>query len=49
MVTDSAFFRSPHDHLPSDTTEKLGLDFMAELVKSLVGFLSYEDRHLSFQ
>jgi hypothetical protein len=49
MVTDSAFFRSPHDHLPSDTTDKLGLDFMAELVKSLVGFLSYEDRHLSFQ
>jgi Zn-dependent M28 family amino/carboxypeptidase len=38
MVTDSAFFRNPHYHLPSDTMDKLDLDFMAEVVKSLVIF-----------
>jgi hypothetical protein len=38
MVTDSAFFRNPHYHLPSDTMDKLDLDFMAQLVKSLTGF-----------
>ena len=44
MVTDSAFFRNPHYHLPSDTMDKLDLDFMAELVKSLVGFFSSQER-----
>jgi Zn-dependent M28 family amino/carboxypeptidase len=44
MVTDSAFFRNPHYHLPSDTMDKLDLDFMAELVKSLVGFFSSRER-----
>jgi len=44
MVTDSAFFRNPHYHLSSDTMDKLDLDFMAELVKSLVGFFSSIDR-----
>jgi Zn-dependent M28 family amino/carboxypeptidase len=39
MVTDSAFYRNPYYHLPSDTMEKLDLDFMAEVVKSLVIFL----------
>jgi hypothetical protein len=39
MVTDSAFFRNPHYHLPSDTMETLDFDFMAELVHSLVRFL----------
>lgn len=38
MVTDSAFFRNPYYHTPSDTMDTLDLDFMAELVKSLVGF-----------
>ena len=38
MVTDSAFFRNPHYHLPSDTMDKLDLDFMAEVVESLVLF-----------
>ena len=38
MVTDSAFFRNPHYHLPSDTMETLDFGFMAELVISLVGF-----------
>jgi Zn-dependent M28 family amino/carboxypeptidase len=44
MVTDSAFFRNPHYHLPSDTMDKLDLDFMAELVKTLVGFFSNQER-----
>jgi len=35
MVTDTAFYRNPHYHLPSDTMEKLDFDFMAQLVKSL--------------
>jgi Zn-dependent M28 family amino/carboxypeptidase len=35
MVTDTAFFRNPHYHLPSDTIETLDFGFMAELVKSL--------------
>jgi hypothetical protein len=38
MITDSAFFRNPHYHLPSDTMDKLDYRFMAELVKSLVLF-----------
>lgn len=38
MVTDTAFYRNPHYHLPSDTMETLDLDFMARLVESLVGF-----------
>jgi Zn-dependent M28 family amino/carboxypeptidase len=38
MVTDSAFYRNPHYHLPSDTMEKLDFQFMAELVKSLLIF-----------
>jgi hypothetical protein len=40
MITDSAFFRNPHYHLPSDTMDKLDYDFMAELVESLVLFFS---------
>jgi Zn-dependent M28 family amino/carboxypeptidase len=38
MVTDSAFYRNPHYHLPSDTLQTLDFGFMAELVQSLVGF-----------
>ena len=38
MVTDSAFFRNPHYHLPSDTMDKLDYRFMAELVESLLLF-----------
>ena len=38
MITDSAFYRNPHYHLPSDTMEKLDYPFMAQLVKSLVIF-----------
>jgi Zn-dependent M28 family amino/carboxypeptidase len=35
MVTDTAFFRNPNYHLPSDTIDTLDFDFMAELVMSL--------------
>jgi len=38
MITDSAFFRNPHYHLPSDTMDKLDYQFMAELVESLMLF-----------
>ena len=38
MITDSAFFRNPHYHLPSDTMEKLDYRFMTELVESLFLF-----------
>jgi hypothetical protein len=38
MVTDSAFYRNPHYHTASDTMQTLDVDFMAELVRSLVSF-----------
>jgi Zn-dependent M28 family amino/carboxypeptidase len=40
MLTDSAFYRNPHYHRPSDTMEKLDYRFMAELVESLIIFFS---------
>ena len=45
MVTDSAFLRNPHYHLPSDTMEKLDYKFMAELVESLVMFFYSHQRN----
>jgi len=44
MITDTAFFRNPHYHLPSDTMEKLDYRFMAELVDSLVAFFRSHHR-----
>jgi Zn-dependent M28 family amino/carboxypeptidase len=38
MITDSAFYRNPHYHQPSDTMDRLDFQFMAELVESLVIF-----------
>jgi hypothetical protein len=38
MITDSAFYRNPHYHLPSDTMDKLDFRFMGELVESLIIF-----------
>ena len=35
MITDTAFFRNPNYHLPSDTLDTLDFGFMAQLVKSL--------------
>ena len=44
MVTDSAFYRNPHYHLPSDTMDKMDSLFMAELVESLLIFFSSHHR-----
>ena len=44
MVTDSAFLRNPHYHLPSDTMEKLDYEFMAELVESILLFFNSHQR-----
>ncbi len=35
MVTDTAFYRNPHYHQPSDTIDTLDFGFMARLVESL--------------
>jgi hypothetical protein len=44
MITDTAFFRNPYYHRPSDTKEKLDYRFMAELVESLlIFFKSHRD------
>jgi hypothetical protein len=40
MVTDSAFYRNPHYHTPSDTMDKLDFEFMAEVVESLLLFFT---------
>jgi hypothetical protein len=44
MVTDSAFYRNPHYHSPSDTMEKLDYEFMAEVVESLLRFFQSHRR-----
>jgi Zn-dependent M28 family amino/carboxypeptidase len=46
MITDTAFFRNPYYHRPSDTKEKLDYRFMAELVESLlIFFKSHQGEH----
>ena len=39
MVTDTAFFRNPHYHKPSDTLETLDLQFILDNAKAVAGFL----------
>lgn len=36
MVTDTAFFRNPHYHGPSDTVDTLDLDFMAKVCQGVI-------------
>jgi len=36
MVTDTAFFRNPHYHGPTDTLETLDVDFMAKVCEGVV-------------
>ncbi len=36
LVTDTAFFRNPHYHQPSDTVETLDLDFLAKVTQGVV-------------
>lgn len=38
MITDTAFYRNPHYHLRSDSMKTLDINFMAELVRSLLFF-----------
>jgi hypothetical protein len=35
MVTDSAFYRNPHYHEPTDTIDTLNFDYMTEVVKGV--------------
>jgi Zn-dependent M28 family amino/carboxypeptidase len=37
MITDTAFFRNPHYHEPTDTIETLDFDRMADVVKGVYG------------
>jgi hypothetical protein len=37
MVTDTAFLRYPHYHLPSDTPDKLDYERLARVVTGLLG------------
>jgi Zn-dependent M28 family amino/carboxypeptidase len=39
MVTDTAFFRNPHYHKPSDTPDKLDYPRMAQVTTGLAGML----------
>lgn len=38
MLTDTAMFRNPHYHRPSDTGEKLDFDFMADITRAVIAF-----------
>ncbi len=40
LVTDTAFFRNPHYHGPTDTAETLDLDFMARVCQGVVHAVS---------
>jgi Zn-dependent M28 family amino/carboxypeptidase len=47
MVTDTAFYRYPHYHLPSDTPDKLDYERMARVTLGLAAMLrelAHEDR-----
>jgi Zn-dependent M28 family amino/carboxypeptidase len=39
MITDTAFYRYPHYHLPSDTPEKLDYERMARVTLALAAML----------
>jgi Zn-dependent M28 family amino/carboxypeptidase len=36
MITDTAFFRNPHYHGPTDTLETLNIDFMARVCEGVI-------------
>lgn len=44
MVTDTAFLRNPHYHLPSDTEGTINYSFLAEVVRGLVCAVQSLDR-----
>ena len=39
MLTDTAFFRNPHYHQPTDTLETLDIDFIRDITAGLVEYL----------
>ena len=39
MVTDTAFFRNPNYHKPSDTLETLDLEFIRDNAQAVTAFL----------
>ena len=39
MITDTAFFRNPHYHQPTDTLETLDLEFIRNVAEAIAGFL----------
>jgi len=40
MITDTAFFRNPNYHQPSDTLETLDLEFIRDNARAVAGFLN---------
>lgn len=44
MVTDTAFQRNPHYHLPSDAADTLNYEFLAEVVRGIHGAVVALDR-----
>jgi len=44
MLTDTAFMRNPHYHLPGDVMANLDLEAMTELVLGLLNFLQQEGK-----
>lgn len=40
MITDTAFFRNPHYHQPTDTLETLDIGFIQKVTQGVLGFLS---------
>ncbi len=44
MITDTAFYRNPNYHRPTDTMEKLDFQFMSQLVKSLFNYFLHQTR-----
>jgi hypothetical protein len=36
MITDTALFRNPHYHRPSDTLDTLSIDFMAKVCQGVI-------------
>ena len=43
MLTDTAQFRNPHYHQPSDTLDTLDLPFLAQVTEALIGYLLQAD------
>ena len=41
MITDTAFFRNPNYHQPSDTLDTLDLGFIRDTVEAVAGFLQH--------